>query len=252
METLFGQLEPPPVNHKAEGPFAAIALEQGIDRLLDYAIPPRMRSALRVGQVVKVPLGRKNKTTRGYVISIHPTTDYPKIKPLSAIDDERVLVPPKLMELALWMSRYYVAQLGSVLDAIVPAAVKKKIGLGYSQMVRLAQPRTKIQELMEQTKARKRRSVLARLMLLEPDHSIELNRLAGEAGTTPPTVRKLSRMGLITIHPEPDLPGLLSHIRPGGGEADRQLNDDQQAVFNQLQPRLDQGFSVNLLHGVTG
>src|SRR5213082_3099722 len=97
MEMLFPQLEPPPAPEVArhEGPFAAVALEQGIDRLLDYAIPSRLRNGLRVGQVVKVPLGRKNRSTRGYVIAIHPTSDYPKIKQLSGIDDERVLIPPK-------------------------------------------------------------------------------------------------------------------------------------------------------------
>ena len=95
METLFGQLDVPrAAPEKAEGPFAAVALEQGIDRLLDYSIPPRMRNVLRAGQVVRVPLGRKNRTTRGYVIAIHPTTEHPKIKPLSAIEDERVLIPP--------------------------------------------------------------------------------------------------------------------------------------------------------------
>src|SRR6187551_688208 len=104
METLFGQLEPPPVRVKAEGPFAAVALEQGIDRLLDYSIPPKLRNALHVGQMVKVPLGRRNRTTRGYVVSIHDETTYPKIKPLSGIEDERVLIPPKLMQLSLWMS----------------------------------------------------------------------------------------------------------------------------------------------------
>ncbi len=56
---------------------------------------------------------------RGYVVEIHPTTEYPKIKPLSAIEDERVLVPPKLMKLALWMSRYYVSPLGTVLGQTV-------------------------------------------------------------------------------------------------------------------------------------
>ncbi len=30
------------------------------------------------------------------------------------------------------------------------------------------------------------------------------------------------------------------------------MNEDQQKVFAQLQPRLTQGFSINLLHGVTG
>jgi primosomal protein N' (replication factor Y) len=216
VETLFGQLEPPPPStSKAEGPFAAVALEQGIDRLLDYSIPPKLRNALHVGQTVKVPLGRKNKSTRGYVVEIHPTTDYPRIKPLTAIEDERVLVPPKLMRLALWMSRYYVAPLGTVLESVIPAAVKKRIGVGYSQIVRLAQPREAVQEALEKTKAPKRRAVLARLLLLEPDQTIELNRLAGEAGTKPPTVRKLVRAGLIAIRPEVDLPRLTANIQPG-------------------------------------
>src|SRR2546425_7469679 len=109
MENLFGQLDLPdaPPRDPAEkppGPFASVALEHGIDRLLDYSIPPRLQPSLRIGQVVKVPLGRKNKTTRGYVIDIHESSDYPKIKPLAGIDDDRVLIPPPLMRLALWMS----------------------------------------------------------------------------------------------------------------------------------------------------
>src|SRR3954451_12764429 len=88
-----------------QGPFAAVALEQSVDRELDYAIPPRLLPVLRVGQRVRVPLGRKNRPAHGYVISIHPTTTYPRIKKLFEIDDQRVLVPPKLMELARWMSR---------------------------------------------------------------------------------------------------------------------------------------------------
>jgi primosomal protein N' (replication factor Y) len=256
MENLFGELEVPeaPPQPRAEGPFAAVALEHGIDRLLDYSIPARLNNSLRIGQVVKVPLGRSNKTTRGYVIDIHPTTDYPKIKPLSGIDDERVLIPPKLMRLALWMSRYYVSPLGTVLESVIPAAVKKKIGLGYSQMVRLAQPREQIQEALEKTKAPKRRSVLARLLLLEPDQSIELNRLAGEAGTKPPTVRKLVRLGLITIRPEADLMHFQNARLADRDDLERpiQLNADQQRVFDALAPRMTGGFSTSLLHGVTG
>src|SRR5207237_8802061 len=135
------------------------------DKLLDYAIPQRLRATMRIGQRVRVPLGRNNKPARGYVISIHETSTYPKIKTLGGIEDERWLVPPKVMELALWMSRYYVSPLGTVIDSIIPSAVKKKIGLGYSQVVSLAQPREKVQETLEKTRAPKRRAILARLLL---------------------------------------------------------------------------------------
>ena len=59
----------------AQGPFAGVALDQSIDRVLDYSIPKSLQTMLHVGQRVVVPLGRKNKPTRGYVVSIHPTTD---------------------------------------------------------------------------------------------------------------------------------------------------------------------------------
>jgi primosomal protein N' (replication factor Y) len=77
-ETLFAPDDPPvgvEEPSRASGPFAAVALEQGIDRLLDYAIPPRLVPLLKAGQRVRVPLGRRNRPTPGYVLSIRPTSD---------------------------------------------------------------------------------------------------------------------------------------------------------------------------------
>jgi primosomal protein N' (replication factor Y) len=255
---LFGDVEhdpnpPPPPEVAPTGPFAAVALEQSIDRMLDYAIPPRLVSSLLVGQRVKVPLGKNNRPKNGYVISIHPTTTYPKIKSLLGIEDERVLIPPGLMELARWMSRYYCAPLGTVLESVLPSAVRKKIGIGYQHIVRSVLAQNELQSQFEKTKAPKRRSILARLLQVPTGEGIELIRLAGEAGVTAPTVRKLTRLGLITITPEVNLSGLSDHpTTPSGGEADIALNEDQQKVFDDLSPRMAGGFSVNLLMGVTG
>jgi primosomal protein N' (replication factor Y) len=251
--TLFGEIETSIPALPAVGPFAEVAIEQSVDRALDYSIPPRLVPSLRVGQRVRVPLGRNNKPALGYVVAIRPTSSYPRIKPLTAIDDDRALVAGPLLELARWMSRYYVAPLGVVIDNIIPAAVKKKIGIGYSQMVRLAQSREQTQTLLETTRAPKRRAVLARLLQLEPDAEIEINRLAGEAGVTPPTVRKLATMGLITIRSEPDMNAFAADIRfSAADEPAIALNEDQQKVYDQLIPRMDGGFSVNVLFGVTG
>ena len=48
MRTLFPEVPPPrptpgPAPALQPGPFAGVALEQGIDRVLDYAIPPRLQ-----------------------------------------------------------------------------------------------------------------------------------------------------------------------------------------------------------------
>ena len=260
LATLFGEVEPPEAETPASGgPAAQIALEQGMDRALDYGIPPRLGGRLSVGMRVRVPLGRKNRAVRGWVVSIGPASHPAKLKNLLGLDDERVLVTPSVMELARWMARYYCAPLGVVLESVIPAAVKKKIGIGYSNIVRLAQEMPAIQEALEKTKARKRRAVLARLLQVEKEKGIELNRLAGEADVRPATVRKLVALGLITIRSEIDLPKMTENVEWGRGDEKKiELNEDQRKVFEELLPRVagesqgGGGFSVNLLHGVTG
>ena len=254
--TLFADSDEQ-THHEAEppqGPFASVALEQSIDRTLDYAIPPALLDTAQVGQRVRVPLGKNNRPSTGYIVAIHPTTTYPRIKNLSRIEDQRVLISPPLMELARWMSRYYCAPLGAVLESVLPSAVRKQVGLGRQNMVKPVPERAQLQSVFEKTTARKRRGILGRLLQLEPGESIELVRLAGEAGVTAATVRKLGRLGLITITAEIDLPRLTDAAeQPGGGEADLFLNEDQQKVFDELIGRVQAGgFSVNLLLGVTG
>jgi primosomal protein N' (replication factor Y) len=256
MDTLFPQL---PSQSRAdspprEGPFASVALEQAINRTLDYSIPKKLAATIRIGQRVRVPLGRGNKLASGYVVGMSDVSDYAKIKPLADLIDDRVLVSPPLMELARWMSRYYVAPLGVVLDSVIPSAVKKRIGLGYNSIVRWAVKQQSLQSFYEKTKAPKRRSILSRLLQLQPEEGIDLARLAAEAGVSPGTVRKLAQVGIISITQQPDLAGLTDEVlSTEEPEPEKQLNADQQAVFDQLKPRVEAGgFSVNLLRGVTG
>jgi primosomal protein N' (replication factor Y) len=245
-------LEVAPETHP--GPFAVVALEQSIDRCLDYAIPAALVPSIKISQRVRVPLGRNNRPSSGYVVDIHPTTSFPNIKKLLRIEDERVLVPPKLMDLAQWMSRYYCAPLGNVLESVLPSAVRKQIGVGYQHLVSPVHDRVQLQLLFEKTRARKRRAILGRLLQLAPGEAIELVCLATEAGVTAPTVRKLARLGVVTINPQIDLPGLADTVQsPSEREIDLTLNPDQQKVFDELAPRVVAGgFSVNLLLGVTG
>ncbi len=257
-QTLFGIEEPAPVHARVSGPVAAVALEDSLDKLLDYSIPSKLVTRIFVGQRVKVPLGKRNRPVMAYVVAIKEGSDYPRVKDLIEIEDERVLVTPGLLELARWMSRYYCAPLGTVLESVIPAAVKKRIGMGYVQMVRLNKTREEVQELFEKNKAKKRRAILARLLRAEPGEAIELVRLAREAGATPPTVRKLAGLGVISIKAEADvnwMEGEGSGVRvQGSGEAViPELNEDQRRVYDDLSPRVvGGGFSVNLLFGVTG
>jgi len=252
--TLFGQIDPESsADSSPTGPFAGVAIERGIDRVLDYRVAPELIGQLQIGQRVRVPLGRKDRPARGYVVSIHDIAEHPKTKPILAIEDSRTLLSSKMLDLARWISRYYVTPLGTVLQSVVPSAVTKKRGLGHKKMARLIVPREQAQAVLEKTKSPKRRAILSHLLMLEENQSIELTRLASESGTTTATVIKLAKAGLVGIVNNPDLPGLTADLPRGrADEPDLALNPDQQKVFDELLPRMDGGFSVNLLHGVTG
>ena len=258
---LFPEIELDEPSHAPiRGPFAAVALEQAVDKTLTYTVPPRLAKLLRAGQRVRVPLGRKNKSQFGFVVGVRDDFDEKaagvsaaKLKAVKDVADERVLVDAKLMELALWIARYYCCALGLVLESMIPGAVKKKIGVGYTQKVRAAKTNDELQALLESTKARKRRAILARLLQLPADETIDLMRLAGDAGVTAPTVRRLAKLGVISIETEPDLPAF-GHVTPSPvTDPPHELNADQSRVFESVAPAVRDGsFGTHLLLGVTG
>src|SRR5205085_12495127 len=131
--TLLPETEQSRPDEALAGPFASVAIERSLDRVLDYSVPPRLVSNIRVGQRVRVPLGRKNRPTHGYIVGLSDTTSLSRVKPILALDDERVLLTPPMLELARWISRYYCAALGTVIETIIPSAVRKRVGIGYQR-----------------------------------------------------------------------------------------------------------------------
>ena len=252
--TLFGtEADLTRAAPRPAGPFAAVAIERAVDRVLDYSVPAALVASLKVGQRVRVPLGNKNRLAYGFVTAISDVSDYAKIKPMSAIADDRVLVHAGMMQLARWISRYYVAPLGIVLETIIPSAVKSRIGLGYRHDVSPAKSAEEMQAAVEGKNAGKRRVVLSRLLQLQLGETIELHQLVFESGASAATVKKLAKAGWMHIVESPDLGALGKPpadlvVQPSHVE----LNPDQQKAVDDINGRLGRGFCVNLLYGVTG
>ncbi len=249
---LFADPEPTPTGKL----IARVAIERGIDKLLDYALPAKLDADLLVGQRVRVPLGRGNKLTHGFVAAIvHETTFDKKLKTLHSIADERPLLNAGLMQLAIWISRYYFTPFGMVLDNLIPSAVKKRVGVKSIRVIKPVWGPEQIQELIEKTKAKKRRTVLARILQLPSDQTIELSRLAMEADVKMGAITPLIKAGVVKVERVDSyafesraqaMPSLVpSSEHP-------KLNDEQHKAFEDIGSRLFGGFSVHLLFGVTG
>ena len=78
---------------------------------------------------VRVPLGKGNRSVMGYCVALEtgkPITT--RLKELKSIVDDPALVSGEILQLVQWMADYYVAELGQVLETVVPASVRGKAG----------------------------------------------------------------------------------------------------------------------------
>ena len=231
--------------------YARVAVERGVDRYPDgltYAIPPGLED-LAAGERVIVPLGRSDVSTAGYVIE---RTKVPAIDPgtIKRIErrDEAAPLPPDLLELGRWISGYYCAPIGMTLATMMPAPVKRRVGMVSRTMIDLppASP-------PGPTAGPKQQRVLEVLAARPPgERPVELRRLARLAGlrTTSPIKSLLARNLLVASSRSVVEAAWVEQIVDT--TVPQTPTEQQLAVVESIGGLLEEGFSAHLLFGVTG
>jgi len=250
--------------------YARVALEQSIDvgEGLTYRVPEALAD-LEVGERVRVPLGRGNKPTPGWVIERMAESGFEQTKPVFERDPVALRISPELIALARWMAGYYVTPIGMVLATMMPASVKRGTGTVLETLAAVTERGRRVAagEVLEDEQGRALRvTALQRAVLeagvaaaLQGDEGaegwVEIHRLAdlGGARTVGP-IRSLAGKGLLetrrvrSIRAGAMMEATEAPPPPGGHE----LTGDQQRVIGEVTGALAGGFSVHLLHGVTG
>ncbi len=250
--SLFETEEPKqPANH-----IICVAFEAGVDSEFDYLVPDKLWP-VHIGQRVETPFGKANKLEIGFCVEtdVSQTGQY-KLKTISDVVDKEPLLDSGLMELARWISDYYVCPLGVVLGAMVPAAVKKGAGEKKEKYVCLAIGPDEIEKVAGELKRGKQKRIvqqLRELMAFEPETAVELEGLLEQVGCTGVPVNNLADKQIVKITKRtvfralPAVPeGMV--LRP----EKIILNEDQQKALANITSRINEGkFGVTLLYGVT-
>jgi primosomal protein N' (replication factor Y) len=111
--------------------FADVIVPRHLHRAFTYGIPESLRSHIRIGSLVRVPLGPS--TVSGVVVTVSsegpslPTTPRAasiRVRDILAIADESgdATVPPDILDLTRQVADYYLAPWGQCLRLILPAA----------------------------------------------------------------------------------------------------------------------------------
>lgn len=104
--------------------FAEIIVPLPLAQSYTYSVPDEMAHALQVGMRVIVHFGARQFYT-GIILEIHDRKpDYDKIKPISAILDDKPTLLPSQLQLWQFISSYYQASFGDIYKAALPSALK--------------------------------------------------------------------------------------------------------------------------------
>jgi len=241
LATSVGQAALPSTGRRA----VAVAVAANVWGTFDYHWPETLGEPQR-GQRVRVPFGRGDKLTLGFVADTQPKPSDRGLKTVAELLDPSTQFDESLWKLGEWIGEYYLTPLGIVLSAMVPAAV----GRSRPQQETVAFLTSRQPDWPASLGARQKRLLdelhEAARQGIEPLTAEDLLRHSGAARQS---LRGLAGRGLIRLETRPVQLGTPDqHIEqdPFG------LNAEQQAVLTSLEGKLAGGFSTTLLYGVTG
>ncbi|MFK7734601.1 MAG: primosomal protein N' [Pirellulaceae bacterium] len=215
----------------------------------DYRIPDEFAAEVRIGMRLKVPLGRGNREMVGYCIAVEMVPRSPDaLKPISAVMDSEPLCTARVLELMQWMSRYYVAPLGQVFEAAIPAGVRSLAGSRQRVML---YPSDKCADEAALNDLSPKQQVVVR-QLVTAGEGLTIDQLQKMAQCSTAPITALRRNGFLEARQERSFGEATVH-RNTEKQRPMALSADQRQSLNQILEVLDSKQQETvLLHGVTG
>jgi primosomal protein N' (replication factor Y) len=226
----------------------------GFDKLLHYRVPEGLRAAIGVGFLVRVPV--HSALRLGIVGEIGAPRDFPleKLKAVAQVVYPFPALAPDLLGLARWMATYYAAPLDSIIETMIPVAVRRGMGIKEEKLLALGRPMPAPERAALARRAPQQARLYAFLeqQFRPQPKALVLARLAITAATAGALVlrgwaREDTRRVVREAYAEEEFAGELVAARPPV------LNAEQAAAGAALAAALArEKFGVWLLHGVTG
>lgn len=92
-----------------------------LNQAFTYRVPDDLNDLAKVGSRVIAPFGARRLT--GVIIGIRDKTDLDEVKDIQDILDLTPIISTKMLELARWISDYYLCSVGEVLKATIPSSL---------------------------------------------------------------------------------------------------------------------------------
>lgn len=227
-----------------------------VGRPLTYGVPGVLAGQVPPGMLVRVPL--RGRTELAVVAGPGDAREVPEggLKLVQGLAQPFPVVTEELLQLALWLGRYYAVDPGGVLEAILPAAVRRGMEARSRLYLRVAE-RPSAEELTKLCKrAPKQVAVMEFLMGQELREAFPRQVIMNRLKVSAPSLKALVNKGWLS---ETRLAEKREAYVDELGEVERvheeafELTEEQAAAVEDISASLEaKAFRAHLLHGVTG
>lgn len=226
----------------------------GFDKLLHYRVPESVATSVDVGSLVRIPVGRTLRL--GIVGDLGAPADFPieKLKSIVQVLHPFAALPPDLLALAKWMAGYYACGLDSVIETMLPAAVRNGATVKIEKSLSVAR-KLSDDELVALEKRAPQQARLYRL-LAQQFRPVKKTTVLSRLGQTAAVASALVKRGVLKEDTR-----RVERVAYGDDFAHGELVASQPHALNREQAEAvaaldgsiaDNKFHVSLLHGVTG
>ena len=226
----------------------------GFDKLLHYKVPESLLASVQSGSLVRIPI--VNRLHLGLVMEINATPDCApgKLKLIGGVLHEFPALTSDLLALARWMQVYYAARMESVLEAMIPGAVRDGARIKTDKYLSLAHaiPAAELVAVAKKAPQQARLCEFLQQQFRPVKKSLALGRLDLSAAVVSALVKRgwvreeLQAVERVAYADNWTGGEVVAGLPP-------KLNEEQAAVVNSVGESLTkEKFAVHLLHGVTG
>ncbi|MFZ0565819.1 MAG: primosomal protein N' [Chlamydiales bacterium] len=230
--------------------YASVVVDLAINKPLDYGIAMEQIPLVKEG--VRVNVRVKGHMRTGYVIAIKEKVSLAKVLPIHTVHPEEERLQKDLLELALWMARYYGASLGQVLKSIVPSKVRQPTQPKQQQWVGRSKTKPELQKIAAKLRLSHPSQARVLDLLLKAREGMLLTELLDKGKMSKSPVETLVKKGClflskVSLHRSPLVGEEYFKTKP------KALNQEQQAAYDKMAASLSlRRFETHLLFGITG
>jgi primosomal protein N' (replication factor Y) len=177
---------------------------RNLNKEFDYLLPDRFKVLIKVGQIVKVPFGRRKISAFVTQVNVKSDLQRSKLKEIDSILYQESFFDKELLNLFYWTAAYYHAYLAQVIkSALPPGIMDQKIKKKQIEYLKLNDKINNFNSELEKLKSRApKQYLILKYLLNNSEQKNKLKNVIQFADTSRQTVYRLIDKNLIILYNE--------------------------------------------------